>query len=76
MNIHNPTADLEADGQGYHPIFAAAPKSVEFNKLRKRLLRQARQALDDFAMVKPGERWLVAAVRRQGQLYGLLTLLT
>jgi tRNA 2-thiocytidine biosynthesis protein TtcA len=60
MNVHNPVVDLEADGQSYHPIFAEAPKSVEFNKLRKRLLRQARQALDDFAMIKPGERWLVA----------------
>jgi tRNA 2-thiocytidine biosynthesis protein TtcA len=74
MNIHNPTAALDADGQGYHPIFADAPKSVEFNKLRKRLLRQARQALEDFAMVTPGERWLVALSGGKDS-YGLLTLL-
>ena len=29
------------------------PSSVEFNQLRKRLLRQTRQAIEDFAMVKP-----------------------
>jgi len=41
-------------------LFRAAPDSVEFNKLRKRLLRQAREAIDGYAMAKPGERWLVA----------------
>ena len=48
--------DLEA-GVGAHTLFGAAPKSVEFNKLRKRLLRNIRQALVDFAMVEPGARW-------------------
>ena len=43
-----------------HPMFRAAPASGEFNKLRKRLVQHTRQALDEFAMVKPGERWLVA----------------
>ena len=74
MNIHNSVAELETDGQAYHPIFADAPKAVEFNKLRKRLLRQTRQAIDDFAMVKPGERWLVALSGGKDS-YGLLTLL-
>jgi len=72
--MHNPVADLEADERTYHPIFADAPKSVEFNNLRKRLLRQSRQALEDFAMVKPGERWLVALSGGKDS-YGLLTLL-
>lgn len=38
----------------------AAPDSVSFRKLRKRLVRHVRQAMDDFAMV-PGDggRWLV-----------------
>ncbi|WP_368669528.1 tRNA 2-thiocytidine(32) synthetase TtcA [Roseibium sp. RKSG952] len=41
-----------------------APSSVEFKKLRKRLLRQARQAMDDFGMLptaKSGDKpkWLV-----------------
>ena len=45
-------------------LLRGAPSTVEFKKLRKRLLRQARQAIDDFAMV-PGEaggqpvKWLV-----------------
>ncbi|MEO0544736.1 MAG: tRNA 2-thiocytidine(32) synthetase TtcA [Pseudomonadota bacterium] len=57
-----------------HSLFASAPKSVEFNKLRKRLLRQIRQALDDFAMVKPGDRWLVA-ISGGKDSYGLLACL-
>lgn len=42
-----------------HPLFYDVPSSVSFKKLRKRLLRQTREALDDFAMVRPGDRWLV-----------------
>jgi tRNA 2-thiocytidine biosynthesis protein TtcA len=34
-----------------HPIFAKMPASVSFNKLRKRLLRQVRQAIEDFGML-------------------------
>lgn len=63
MNQHfTPNEPSRADGAAgsCHPLLADAPSSVEFNKLRKRLLRQTRQALDDFAMVKPGEKWLVA----------------
>ncbi len=52
----------------------AAPSSVEFNKLRKRLLRNVRQALEDFAMVTPGERWLVALSGGKDS-YGLLAVL-
>ncbi len=52
---------LEDDaGEGVaHPLFRDAPSTVEFQKLRKRLIREMRQALTDFAMVRPGERWLV-----------------
>ncbi|WP_189347925.1 MULTISPECIES: tRNA 2-thiocytidine(32) synthetase TtcA [unclassified Mesorhizobium] len=63
----------DADG-GFHPLFADVPSSVEFNKLRKRLLRLTRQAIEDFAMVKPGERWLVALSGGKDS-YGLLALL-
>ena len=52
------TAD--EDVAGGHTIYARAPRSGEFNKLRKRLVRLTRQALDDFSMVVPGQRWLVA----------------
>ncbi|MEI9406809.1 tRNA 2-thiocytidine(32) synthetase TtcA [Mesorhizobium argentiipisi] len=59
---------------GFHPLFREVPSSVEFNKLRKRLLRLTRQAIEDFAMVKPGERWLVA-LSGGNDSYGLLALL-
>ena len=74
MNIHADT-ELLADepGDGCHPLFRAVPSSVEFNKLRKRLLRQARQAIEDFAMAKSGERWLVALSGGKDS-YGLLAL--
>ncbi len=57
-----------------HPLFRNVPTSVAFNKLRKRLLRQARQALDDFSMVVPGERWLIALSGGKDS-YGLLAIL-
>jgi tRNA 2-thiocytidine biosynthesis protein TtcA len=65
---------IEAESGADFALFADAPKSVEFNKLRKRLLRDTRQALEDFAMVRPGERWLVALSGGKDS-YGLLTLL-
>jgi tRNA 2-thiocytidine biosynthesis protein TtcA len=55
-------------------MFLEIPASVEFNKLRKRLLRNVRQALSDFAMAKPGERWLVALSGGKDS-YGLLAVL-
>ncbi|HWK65538.1 MAG TPA: tRNA 2-thiocytidine(32) synthetase TtcA [Rhizobiaceae bacterium] len=68
--------ELDAPGAegGAHPLFAEVPSSVEFNKLRKRLLRHMRQALADFAMVKPGDRWLVALSGGKDS-HGLLALL-
>jgi tRNA 2-thiocytidine biosynthesis protein TtcA len=69
-----PDLVVETDDASCHPMFRDAPSSVEFNKLRKRLLRQARQAIDEFAMVRPGERWLVALSGGKDS-YGLLALL-
>ena len=53
-------ADTVADA-GCHPLFSDAPSSVDFKKLRKRLVRQVRQAIDDFAMLadEGRPRWLV-----------------
>lgn len=61
MTVHDPQlAEADAaDDAACHPLFRDAPGSVEFNKLRKRLLRNARQAIEDFSMVRPGARWLV-----------------
>ncbi|MEO7221515.1 MAG: tRNA 2-thiocytidine(32) synthetase TtcA [Devosia sp.] len=55
-------------------MFRTAPRSVEFNKLRKRLVRLTREAIDKFGMVKPGERWLVALSGGKDS-YGLLAVL-
>lgn len=66
--------DSDNAADGCHPMFLNAPKTVEFNKLRKRLLRHMRQAIDDFSMVRPNERWLVALSGGKDS-YGLLALL-
>jgi tRNA 2-thiocytidine biosynthesis protein TtcA len=68
--------DIEAEdgGSGVHPMFFDAPRSVSFNKLRKRLLRQVRQALEDFQMLKGQKRWLIG-VSGGKDSYGLLSLL-
>jgi tRNA 2-thiocytidine biosynthesis protein TtcA len=74
MNLHHVSREAEGDAEGCHPLFRAAPSTVEFNKLRKRLLRDARQAIADFAMAREGERWLVALSGGKDS-YGLLALL-
>jgi tRNA 2-thiocytidine biosynthesis protein TtcA len=78
MNIAASIADeLEtpnADGAIAHALFAEAPDSVSFNKLRKRLLRNVRQAFDDFAMLKGQTRWLIGLSGGKDS-YGLLALL-
>jgi tRNA 2-thiocytidine biosynthesis protein TtcA len=66
-------ADTE-EFAGTHPMFLAAPRTVEFNKLRKRLIRQMREAIETFGMVRPGERWLVA-ISGGKDSYGMLALL-
>lgn len=69
-----------------HPLFQNTPNSVEFTKLRKRLIKQMRQAIDDFDMlgqnaklvdgVKPtaSKKWLVC-VSGGKDSYGLISLL-
>ncbi len=74
MNISVAPAEAFEDHEGCHPLFREVPTSVEFNKLRKRLLRNAREAIENFAMAKPGERWLVALSGGKDS-YGLLAIL-
>jgi tRNA 2-thiocytidine biosynthesis protein TtcA len=75
MTLHqNPELDMPEAADAVHPLFRDAPSSVEFNKLRKRLLRNVRQAIEDFAMVRPGDRWLVALSGGKDS-YGLLAVL-
>ncbi|KZL05697.1 MULTISPECIES: tRNA 2-thiocytidine(32) synthetase TtcA [Pseudovibrio] len=47
-----------------HPLFREVPSSVEFKKLRKRLLRETRQAISDYKMIPDGAspektKWLI-----------------
>jgi tRNA 2-thiocytidine biosynthesis protein TtcA len=81
MNEIAPAALIEAKADpaaeelpGGHPLFAAAPRSVEFNKLRKRLIRNMREAIEKFGMARAGERWLVG-ISGGKDSYGLLALL-
>lgn len=42
-----------------HPLFEGAPKTTEFRKLRKRIVRQTREAVEQYGMAQRGDRWLV-----------------
>ena len=53
---------MRDDADDIHPLFHGAPRSTEFRKLRKRIVRQAREAVDRYGMVDrdgPRARWLV-----------------
>lgn len=47
------------DAEEIHPLFQGAPTTTEFRKLRKRIVRQTREAIETYGMVEPGARWLV-----------------
>lgn len=66
---------LPADDDGFlHGLYAQAPQTTAFNKLRKRLLRQVRQAIDDFGMLRDQRRWLIGLSGGKDS-YSLLALL-
>jgi tRNA 2-thiocytidine biosynthesis protein TtcA len=69
--------DETVDASGGPILLRGAPDSVTFKKLRKRLVRQVRQALDDFSMVGGGadERWLVCLSGGKDS-YALLAILS
>jgi tRNA 2-thiocytidine biosynthesis protein TtcA len=75
MTLPNTIAtDADEPVSGSHPMFRDVPATVEFNKLRKRLMRLTREALDTFSMVRPGDKWLVALSGGKDS-YGMLALL-
>lgn len=41
------------------PLLTGAPDSTDFRKLRKRIIRETRTAIEQYAMATPGGRWLV-----------------
>ncbi len=57
------TGDLpehdDLPGGDIHPLFHGAPSSTEFRKLRKRLVREVREAIAHYGMIERGTRWLV-----------------
>ena len=55
-------------------LFRHAPPSGAFNRLRKKLIRQTRQAFEDFGMLKGQKRWLVCLSGGKDS-YGLLAVL-
>jgi tRNA 2-thiocytidine biosynthesis protein TtcA len=56
---HPPEARMLDDEAEIHPLFRGAPQTLEFRKLRKRLVREVRAAIETYGMVEPGGRWLV-----------------
>ena len=42
-----------------HPLFQDAPSSTNFKKLRKRIVRQTREAIEQYGMIERGAKWLV-----------------
>ncbi len=42
-----------------HPLFEGAPTSTSFKKLRKRIIRQTREAVEQYGMIERGAKWLV-----------------
>ena len=42
-----------------HPLFAGAPRTTEFKKLRKRIVRMTQEAISQYGMIEKDARWLV-----------------
>ena len=47
------------DPDEIHPLFHGAPTSTEFRKLRKRIVREVREAIETYGMIERGARWLM-----------------
>ncbi|MBL4806997.1 MAG: tRNA 2-thiocytidine(32) synthetase TtcA [Rhodobacteraceae bacterium] len=63
------------DDNEIHPLFAGAPTTTSFKKLRKRLIRQTREAIEAYGMIERGARWLVCLSGGKDS-YTLLAILT
>ena len=48
-----------SDFENAHPLLMGAPNTTEFKKLRKRIVRKVREAIERYKMIERGARWLV-----------------
>lgn len=48
-----------AQNDDIHPLLAGAPRTTEFKKLRKRIVRMAQEAINQYGMIEQDARWLV-----------------
>jgi len=46
-------------GSDIHPMFDGAPTSTSFKKLRKRIIRQTREAIEQYGMIERGAKWMI-----------------
>ena len=44
---------------GIHPLFAGEPATMEFKKLRKRIVQNLRETVEKYGMIERDARWLV-----------------
>ena len=47
------------DQTDIHPLFVGAPNTTKFRKLRKRIVRQMREAVEHYGMIQRDAKWLV-----------------
>ncbi len=50
---------MPVETRDIHPLLRGAPGTTEFQKLRKRIVRETREAIERYGMVERGARWLV-----------------
>lgn len=75
MLDEDPDDAAATDGEEIHPLFHGAPQTAAFRKLRKRLVKEVRAAIDTYGMVERGARWLVCLSGGKDS-YTLLAILT
>lgn len=63
----DPSTGSETNGDAlfepYHPIFAKTPKSVGFKKVRKKIVRQAKEVIDTFGLIPDDARHRATPLR-------------
>ncbi len=50
---------MQIEPDDIHPLFHGAPSNTSFKKLRKRIIRQVREAVETYGMVERGAKWMV-----------------